>query len=78
MTVSLLAMSKKDIDRHDVLQRLIRKEIRRSHAAKLLHLTVRHVTRLKQAVVADGVLPGSGESSEWMFHPAPCLRAGRC
>jgi len=48
-------MSKKDIDRHDVLQRLIRKEIRRSHAAKLLKLTVRQVTRLKQAVIAFGV-----------------------
>jgi hypothetical protein len=47
-------MSKKDIDRHDVLKRLIRKEIKRSHAAKLLRLTARHVTRLKQAVAAYG------------------------
>jgi len=47
-------MSKKDIDRHDVLKRLTRKEIKRSHAAKLLKLTPRHVTRLKQAVVAYG------------------------
>ena len=50
-------MSKKDIDRHDVLKRLIRKEIKRSHAAKLLRLTVRHVTRLKHAVIAFG--PGT-------------------
>lgn len=54
MTTQLLAMSKQDLDRHDVLQRLIRKEIRRSHAAKLLKLTVRHITRLKQAVVTFG------------------------
>jgi len=47
-------MSKKDLDRHDVLKRLIRKEIKRSHAAKLLKLTIRHVTRLKQAVATFG------------------------
>lgn len=54
MTNQLLAMSKKDIDRHDVLKRLIRNEIKRSHAAKLLKLTARHVTRLKQAVSTFG------------------------
>ena len=45
---------KKDIDRHDVLKRLIRKEIKRYHASKLLKLTPRHVTRLKQAVITSG------------------------
>ena len=54
MTIKLLAMSKKDINRHEVLKRLIRKEIKRSHAAKLLRLTPRHVTRLKQAVITFG------------------------
>lgn len=54
MINQLLTMSKKDIDRHDVLKRLIRKEIKRYHAASLLHLTVRHITRLKQAVIARG------------------------
>lgn len=54
MTNQLIAMSKKDIDRHDILNRLIRKEIKRTHAAKLLKLTARHVTRLKQAVVTFG------------------------
>lgn len=54
MTHPLLAMSKRDIDRHDVLKRLIRKEIKRSHAAKLLKLTARHVTRLKQAFITCG------------------------
>lgn len=54
MTTQLLAMSKKDIDRHEILTRLIRKEIKRSYAAKLLKLTVRQVTRLKTAVVVFG------------------------
>lgn len=54
MTMQLLPMSKKEIDRHEVLQRFIRKEISRSHTAVLLKLTVRHVTRLKQAVEALG------------------------
>lgn len=54
MTDQLLAMSKRDIDRFELLKRLIRKEIGRSHAAKLLRLTERHVTRLKKAVIALG------------------------
>ncbi|MFA6018595.1 MAG: ISNCY family transposase [Patescibacteria group bacterium] len=54
MTDQLLAMSKKDIDRLDVLKRLIRKEIKRTHAAELLRLTVRQVARLKQAVTTLG------------------------
>lgn len=47
-------MSKKEIDRHTVLVRLIKKEIKRSHAARLLKLSARHVTRLKHAVVKFG------------------------
>lgn len=54
MSDQLLAMSKKEIDRHDVLKRLIRKEIKRSHAIKLLSITARHVTRLKQALIVHG------------------------
>lgn len=54
MNTQLLAMSKRDIDRHDVLMRLIRKEISRSHAGALLHLTVRQVARLKQGIVQHG------------------------
>lgn len=55
MTTLLPRMSKKDIDRYDVLKRLIRKEINRSHAAKLLRLTVRQVGRLKRAVMTMGI-----------------------
>src|SRR3989338_665892 len=54
MTAQLLVMSKKEIDRYAVLQRLIEKQIKRLHAAKLLKLSVRQVTRLKQAAVAFG------------------------
>lgn len=56
MTDRLLAMSKKEIDRLDVLKRLIRKEIKRSHAAKLLSLTTRQVSRLKHALVTLGAV----------------------
>ncbi len=50
----LLLMSKQDIDRYQVLKRLIRKEITRAHAAHLLDLTVRHIGRLKKAVRQNG------------------------
>lgn len=47
-------MSKREIDRHAIIQKLIGKEILRVHASKLLGLSLRHVTRLKQAVIKDG------------------------
>lgn len=56
MTTELLHMSKRDIDRHAIIQKLIDKSITRVHAAKLLKLTVRHVTRLKHAVIAYGAV----------------------
>lgn len=43
-------MSKRDIDRYAIIQKYIDNLITRTHASELLHLTVRHVTRLKQAV----------------------------
>lgn len=54
MTDKLLHMSQKEIDRHSVLKQLIAKTIKRMHAAKLLKLSLRHVTRLKQAVEEFG------------------------
>jgi len=47
-------MSKRDIDRHAVIKKYIDKEISRSHAADVLKLTERHVTRLKLAIIAFG------------------------
>lgn len=54
MTTELLHMSKRDIDRHVIIKKVIDKTITRIHAAKLLQLTVRHITRLKSAVLAHG------------------------
>lgn len=54
MTKLLLAMSIRDIDRYDILQQFIRKEIKRTHAAILLTLSVRQVSRLKISVVERG------------------------
>lgn len=54
MTDSLLVMSKKEMDRYAVFERLIRKEIKRTYAAKLLKLSGRHVSRLKKAFVKYG------------------------
>lgn len=47
-------MSKRDIDRFTVIQQYLKKDISRTHAAKLLDLTPRHITRLKYAVMAIG------------------------
>lgn len=54
MTNQLLLMSKKDIDRHAIIQKFINKEISREYVAKLLGLSLRQVTRLKQAAVDGG------------------------
>lgn len=54
MTNQLLYMSKRDIDRYTIIQQYIKKEITRSHAAELLHLCTRQITRLKYAVMAIG------------------------
>lgn len=49
-----LHMSHKELDRHDVLQRLIRKEFNGTKAAALLQLSVRQVRRLKAAIRTGG------------------------
>lgn len=54
MTNQLLHMSKRDIDRYTIIQQYLKKEISRSHAAELLCLCTRQVTRLKYAVMAHG------------------------
>lgn len=47
-------MSKKEIDRFDVLKRLIRKEINGTKASTLLRLTVRQIRRLKKEITRKG------------------------
>lgn len=51
---SLLPMSKKEINRLDIIKRLLRKEINGSEAAQLLNLTTRQVRRLKSRVAERG------------------------
>lgn len=50
----LLSMSERDIKRHAIVQRYMHKDISRKHAAELLDITERHVSRLRQAVLKEG------------------------
>lgn len=50
-----LTMSKKEVDRVDILGRVIRKEINGTRAAELLALSTRQVRRLKGAMKKKGV-----------------------
>lgn len=50
----LLPMSQKQINRYEVIRRLLRKEINGSEAAGLLSLTVRQVRRVKKKVRKEG------------------------
>lgn len=50
----LLPMSKKEVNRYDVMKRLLRKEMNGSEAAQLLKLTSRQVRRLKSRIKALG------------------------
>lgn len=47
-------MSVKELDRLDVVRRLLRKEINGTYAAQLLKVSIRHVRRLKKAVRMRG------------------------
>jgi len=49
-----IPMSSREIDRHEVIQRLIRKEIKQGKAAALLKISTRQVKRLKKRVKRDG------------------------
>lgn len=52
--MTLLSMSKKEIDRYGIITRLLHKEINGTDAATLLNLTVRQVRRLKGKVKENG------------------------
>lgn len=52
--MSHLIMSAKELDRYDVLRRLLRKELNATQASALLQLTVRQIRRLKAAVRSTG------------------------
>ena len=55
MTTPLYPLSERELDRADIIQRFIRREITRRHAASLLSYTERHVMRLARAVERHGV-----------------------
>lgn len=54
MPIPLYPLSERDLDRLNLIQQFIRKEITRRHAASLLHCTERHVPRLARAVERYG------------------------
>ena len=49
-----ITMSKRELDRYQIILRLLRREINNPQSAELLKLSVRHVKRLKQAVKQSG------------------------
>lgn len=52
--MTFLSMSKKEIDKYDIVSRLIRKEIDGTDAARLLKLSKRHIRRLKRKIRENG------------------------
>ncbi len=52
--LDIVAMSKKEIHRVEVVQKLIEKRLVESEAALQLNLSIRQVRRLKQAYKQDG------------------------
>ena len=51
---SLIPMSKKEVNRYDIIKRLLRKEINGSEASQMLAVTARHIRRLKRRVKESG------------------------
>ena len=49
-------MTQKQLDRYDIIKRLIRKEINGTKVSNLLNLSVRQVKRLKANVLINGPL----------------------
>ncbi len=62
MPQTRISMSQKEINRHDIITHVIRKELKGVEAAKLLELSARQVKRLKAAVKkygAQGLIHGN-------------------
>jgi len=53
---ALIPMTQKQLDRYDIIKRLIRKEINGTVASNLLGLSVRHIKRLKVKVSDQGAI----------------------
>lgn len=54
MSQTTISMSQKEIDRHDIIGRVIRRELKGVEAAKLLNLSSRQIKRLKANVLEHG------------------------
>jgi hypothetical protein len=51
---TFLPMSNKELDRYDIIKRLIRKEINGTEASKLIGLSIRQIRRLKGQIILYG------------------------
>jgi len=52
--MTLITMSKRELDRYQIISRLLRKEIDNRKAGELLHLSIRQIKRLKKKVKQSG------------------------
>lgn len=50
-----IIMSQKEVNRYDIIQKTIKKEIKGIEAAEILNLTDRHIRRLKKKVAKEGL-----------------------
>jgi len=56
MREEMLTLSQKELTRFEVLEKLIRKEMKQAAAAEILGLSIRQIKRLKQSYKRDGVV----------------------
>ncbi len=54
MKKELIVMAQKELDKYEVIKKLIAKEIGIGDAAKLINCTTRHIRRLRVKVRRDG------------------------
>jgi len=50
-----IRMSQKEVSRYDIIQKTIQKELRNKEASEILHLTSRHIRRIKERVEKEGI-----------------------
>lgn len=63
---SIITMTKKEAERYDIIQRLIKKEIDGTQASKLINLSVRQTKRIKAKVLK--IQKNGGESIRGVIH----------
>ena len=50
-----IRMSQKEVSRYDIIQKTIQKELKNTEASQILHLTPRHIRRIKERVQQEGM-----------------------